>query len=403
MYCEPEHELVGRVQLYINYTGLEDNNLKCGLVAETVAYDFLLEIAMKVQQFRQRNLLLHGTWRWLVTEFASYYGVSDAYTRLRYLSYVMDVAAPTSDCLDLVHDLLLPVIMRGRTKETLSHQENRILGEVSDNIEQIITMVFENYKSLDESSLSGIADTFTLATGSVAPALAPALDLYKLLNDILSSEAQLKLCRYFQMAAKKRSKMHLAETDEFVSSAYENLAVDPLAFSTAYQKMKVLCLNIRNEIFTDIEIQNQHILPSFVDLPNLSSSIYSAELSSRLRAFLVACPPSGPLSPVTELIITTADFQKDLSSWNINPVKGGVDAKELYHGYITIWIQEKRLALLELCKTDKVKWSSKQAMHSTTPFVDDIYVRLKETLNEYEIIMRRWPEYTIFLESVWAL
>lgn len=60
-------------------------------------------------------------------------------------------------------------------------------------------MVFENYKSLDESSLSGIADTFTPATGSVAPALAPALELYKLLNDILSSEAQLKVCRYFQV------------------------------------------------------------------------------------------------------------------------------------------------------------------------------------------------------------
>lgn len=35
----------------------------------------------------------------------------------------MDVATPTADCLDLVHDLLEPIIMRGRTKETLSHQE----------------------------------------------------------------------------------------------------------------------------------------------------------------------------------------------------------------------------------------------------------------------------------------
>lgn len=60
-------------------------------------------------------------------------------------------------------------------------------------------MVFENYKSLDESSPSGIADTFAAATGFAAPALAPALKLYKLLNDILSSEAQLKLCRYFQV------------------------------------------------------------------------------------------------------------------------------------------------------------------------------------------------------------
>lgn len=56
---------------------------KCASVAETIAYDCVLETAMKVQQFQQRNLLLHGSWRWLVTEFASYFGVSDAYTKLR--------------------------------------------------------------------------------------------------------------------------------------------------------------------------------------------------------------------------------------------------------------------------------------------------------------------------------
>lgn len=112
---------------------------------------------MKIQQFQQRNLTLHGPWKWLLTEFASYYGVSDAYTRLRYnvftfnccwccrsypltyyvfmcvivlqhqlcryLSYVMDVATPTADCLTVVHELLLPVIMKGRSKSTLSHQE----------------------------------------------------------------------------------------------------------------------------------------------------------------------------------------------------------------------------------------------------------------------------------------
>lgn len=56
---------------------------------------------------------------------------------------------------------------------------------------------------------------------------------------------------------------------------------------------------------------------SFVDLPNLAASIYSVELSNRLRAFLVACPPAGPASPVADLVVATADFQKDLSSWNI--------------------------------------------------------------------------------------
>lgn len=38
----------------------------------------------------------------------------------------------------------------------------------------------------------------------------------------------------------------------------------------------------------------------------------------------------------------------------LSPVKGGVDAKELFHLYIVIWIQDKRLYLLESCKLDKV-------------------------------------------------
>ncbi|MCH98958.1 hypothetical protein A2U01_0019967, partial [Trifolium medium] len=141
----------------------------CGSVAETVAYDLVLEVAMKVQGFQQRNLLLHGPWKWLLTEFASYYGVSEIYTKLRYLSYVMDVATPTADCLNLVYNLLAPVVMKGNSKTSLSHQENRILGETKDEIEQILTLTFENYKSLDESSFSGIVEVFRPASGHTAP------------------------------------------------------------------------------------------------------------------------------------------------------------------------------------------------------------------------------------------
>ncbi|KAJ9670217.1 hypothetical protein PVL29_026641 [Vitis rotundifolia] len=404
IYHEPEHELVGRIQLYINYSTIVDENshLKCGSIAETVAYDLLLEVAMKVQRFQQRHLLLHGPWKWLVTEFASYYGVSDAYTKLRYLSYVMEVATPTADCLGLVHDLLLPVLMKGSSRGVLSHQENRILGEIEDQVEQILALVFENYKSLDESSPSGMLDVFVPAIGNAAPALEPAVKLYTLFHDILTSEAQLKLCKYFQAAAKKRSRRHLAETDDFISSNNESTLMDSVTLCTAYQKMKSLCLNIRNEIFADIEIHNQHVLPSFVDLPNLSSAIYSVELCNRLQAFLLSCPPSGPSPPVTELVIATADFQKDIACWNISPIKGGVDAKELFHLYIIVWIQDKRLALLDSCKLDKVKWCGIRTQHSTTPFVDEMYERLKETLNEYEIIIRRWPGYTIALENAVA-
>ncbi|XP_044475499.1 uncharacterized protein LOC123203264 isoform X2 [Mangifera indica] len=404
VYHEPEHELVGKLQLYIYYSTSSDDNsqLKCGSVAETVAYDLVLEVAMKVQQFRQRNLLLYGSWKWLLMEFASYYGVSNVYTKLRYLSYIMDIATPTADCLTLVYDLLEPVIMKGHTKSTLSHQENRILGETKDQIEQILALAFENYKSLDESAFSGIIDVFKPATGVAAPALEPAVKLYTLLHDILSPEAQNNLSQYFQAAAKKRSRRHLAETDELVSSNNETNFTDTIAMATAYQKMTSVCVNIKNEIFTDIEIHHKHILPSFIDLPNLSSPIYSTELCSRLRAFLLACPPSGPSPHVAELIIASSDFQRDLASWNISPVKGGVDAKELFHLYILLWIQDKRLFLLESCKLDKVKWSGVRTQHSTTPFVDDMYDRLRETLNDYGVIICRWPEYVFVLENAIA-
>lgn len=404
IYREPEHELVGRTQLHIYYSSSPDENshLKCGSIAETVAYDLVLEVGMKIQHFQQRNLLLHNPWKWLLTEFASFYGVSDTYARLRYLSYIMDVATPTADCLVLVHDLIFPVLMKGDTKKTLSHQENRILGEIVDQAEQTLSLVFENYKSLDESSLSGMMEIFRPATGLAPPALEPAIKLYTLIHDIFSPEVQLQLCKYFQAAARKRSRRHVAETDEFVSATNENAMMDSMTLCTAYQKMRSLCLNMRNEISTDIDIHNQHILPSFVDLPNLSSSIYSFELCNRIRAFLVACPPPGPLTPVVELVIAAADFQRDLADWNIDHVKGGVVAKELFHSYISHWIKDKRLTFLDLCKGDKVKWSSVRVQHSTTPFVDDMYQQLTEMLKEYEVIISRWPEYIFPLEKALA-
>ncbi|XVF23000.1 hypothetical protein REPUB_Repub12eG0219300 [Reevesia pubescens] len=104
------------------------------LLEVVATYDFLLEVAMKIQHVQQ-------TWKWLVDGFASYYGVSDAYTKLRYgdaigsfklLSFVQfsfQLQIPflchgygyTEDCLTLIYDLLSPV--KGNSKHKLSHQK----------------------------------------------------------------------------------------------------------------------------------------------------------------------------------------------------------------------------------------------------------------------------------------
>ncbi|CAN7081638.1 unnamed protein product [Brassica oleracea var. botrytis] len=404
VFREPGHQLVGKIQIHFDYSASSDDNshLKGCSVAETVAYDLVLEVALKTQWFQQRKLLLYGSWKWLLEEFASYYGISDVYTKLRYLTYVMDVATPTSDCLHLVHDLLAPVITKGNGKATLSHQENGILNEIKNQTEQILKLVFENYKSLDESSFSGMNDVVSSATGVPAPALAPAVKVYMLLHDILSPKDQSNLCNYFQVGAKKISRMHMGETDEFVTNNNDPNFWDPSSMSSAYKKMTMVCKNVKNEIYTDIEIHNQYILPSFLDLPNLSASIYSTDLRNRLRTFLVACPPSGPSPAVAELVIATVEFQRDLSSWNIGPIQAGVDAKELFHQYIMIWIQDRRLSLLESCKLDKVQWGGVGAHRSTTPFVDEMYTRLNETIQDYQVIISSWPKCIFVLESAIA-
>lgn len=76
-----------------------------------------------------------------------------------------------------------------------------MLGLLSDQIEETIALVFENYKTLDENAPSGLTDTPT-KSGSISPALKPALKLYSLLHDIQSPEAQMQLCKYFQVLYK---------------------------------------------------------------------------------------------------------------------------------------------------------------------------------------------------------
>ncbi|KAL6330362.1 hypothetical protein AAG906_040290 [Vitis piasezkii] len=398
-----DHECVGKVQLSIGSTITfdETNHIKSGAVVETLAYDLLLEAAMRAQHFHSRNLWLHGPWKWLLTEFADYYGVSDSYTKLRYLSYVMNVATPTKDCLELVHELLVPVI-KARSEKSLTRQEKSILLDCETQVESLLANVFENYKSLDENSPAGLAELFDPTPESAAPALAPAVQIFILLHDILAQEAQTMLRNYFQTAAKKRCRKHMLDTDEFLSSNSDGFLMDPITISTAYSKMKNLCVNIGNEIQADIKIHNQHILPSSIDLSNITAAVYSTDLSNRLTGFLAAWPPSSPLPHVNELLIATADFERNLESWNIRPVQGGVDSKNLFHNYIMVWIQDMQLNLLDLCKAEKVPWSGVTTNHSTSPFAEEMYEKIKDTLVEYEVVINRWPHYSLVWENAVA-
>ena len=81
-------------------------------------------------------------------------------------------------------------------------------------------------------------------------------------------------------------------------------------------------------------------------------------------------------------------------------MEGGVDAKDLFHLYIVVWLEDKRLNLLDMCKPEKLRWTGVTTPHGTSPFVEEMYERIRETLNEYHTLLDRWPEYAIPLERV---
>ena len=67
-------------------------------------------------------------------------------------------------------------------------------------VESLLETLFENYKSLDENSPTGLADIFDSIPEVSAPALAPAVQVFTLLHDILAQDTQTMLRNYLQVS-----------------------------------------------------------------------------------------------------------------------------------------------------------------------------------------------------------
>lgn len=55
----------------------------------------------------------------------------------------------------------------------------------------------------------------------------------------------------------------------------------------------------------------------FIDLPDLSAAIYRTDLLKILMEYLTSWPPPSPSPQVVDLVITTADFEADLTRWKL--------------------------------------------------------------------------------------
>ncbi|KAL0362547.1 UNVERIFIED_CONTAM: hypothetical protein Scaly_1209900 [Sesamum calycinum] len=404
-----DNECVGKILLSIGSTFTSDETvlMKSGSIVETLAYDLLLEAAMRAQQFHAQNLRIEG----LGSGFSQ-----NLLNTMEFLSPILN--SGTLMFIEIYNGIRTGLKMArhavsANIRKNLStvstdapnfllFPEKSILMDCETQVERLLAEVFQNYKSLDEKSPTGLADMSAPISETAAPALAPAVQLYTLLHDILAQDAQTTLRNYLQTAATKRCRKHMLETDEFVSSNSEGFIMDSDTISKAYLKMKNLCINMSNEIHIDIKIHNQQYFPSSIDLSTITSAVYSTELSKRLGGFLAAWPPSSPMPHVNELLIAMSDFERSLELWNISPVQGGVNSRDLYHGYIMVWIQDLQLTLLDLCKAEKVPWSGVFTKYSTSPFAEEMFEKMARMLTEYEVVINRWPQYTLILENAAA-
>ncbi|MCD7467819.1 hypothetical protein HAX54_005461 [Datura stramonium] len=105
----------------------------------------------------------------------------------------MDVATPTKDYLELIRELLvsvmkersdrnanfsklakIPELKLMQTYDFFLFQKSLLLGYETE-IEGILATVLKNYKSLDESYCTGLADMSAPTPETAAPVLAPNL------------------------------------------------------------------------------------------------------------------------------------------------------------------------------------------------------------------------------------
>lgn len=79
--------------------------------------------------------------------------------------------------------------------------QKSILLSCEAQVASLLADVFQNYKSLDENSPTGLmVDMSGPVTETAAPALAPAVKVYTLLHDILTQDAQTILRNYLEVS-----------------------------------------------------------------------------------------------------------------------------------------------------------------------------------------------------------
>ncbi|KAK9868824.1 hypothetical protein WJX84_006782 [Apatococcus fuscideae] len=419
-------------------------------------YDVALDAALHAQACDARNLAVTGEWEWLLRDFAAMYGIRETYTVLAHLRWVVrpENATSTAGCLELLGAELEP-LKRAQADKGLLLQENALLSRIETAVEALLARTFESYYSLKDDMPSGILEGGDPAPEQPAPALVPAVLLAGVLRDILRPTDAEWLKERFQVAAEKRYHQLEKASEEQIpgqqgrqqpprsgnvpggqgggsptgplmqgspqsdsqvrpsSGQYQQQHVGGVGPDAAYARLEALCSAIKTELQRDLHIHDQAILPSSVNLPQVTAAEYCKLFLARLRDVLDVYPPPQPTKPAVDLLVKVGEYQSYLAWHNLLPPPGhagSLDAFEVFRPHVLGWILTSQEALCQRCRVIEATTYATAAAgpegrmpedgrSHVAPLVEEMLQRLNSEVNRYDRVITFWHQFGPDLEA----
>ncbi|KAK9868912.1 hypothetical protein WJX84_002762 [Apatococcus fuscideae] len=393
-------------------------------------YDVALDAALQAQGCDSRNLAVTGDWEWLLQEFTSMYGIRQTYAVLAHLRWVVrpENATSTAGCLELLGAELEP-LKRAQAEKGLLLQENALLGRIETSVEALLARIFESYYSLKDDTPTGILEGGEPAPEQPAPALVPAVQLAGVLRDVLKPTDAEWLTERFQVAADKRYHQLEKASEEQIpgplmqvspqtdsqrpSSGQPQLQSGGVGAEAAYARLEALCAAIKTELMRDLHIHDQAILPSSVNLPQITAAEYCKLFIARLRDVLDVYPPPQPSKAAVDLLVKVGEYQSYLAWHNLLPPPGhpgSLDAFEVFRPHVLGWILTSQEALCQRCRVIEATTYATAAAgpegrmpedgkSHVAPLVEEMLQRLNSEVNRYDRVISFWHQFGPDLEA----
>ena len=391
-------------------------DLEDGLDASK-GYDVLLQVALRANGFRRRNLLITKPWHFLLNAFAREYNVPGSTCILQFLKWVVRAATPTTECMDILCQLL-PRVLKEKHQQDLCASEQQLLSRILVQVEDLLSKTFQGIKSLSEREASGLCSGHQLAPRDhfPSPVIQKALFLYSQLHDLLAPASQGKLEDHLRRGAHHRFGRIVRDAQDQCQGERGALG-DTAGYLAASKIFDAL----RQELELDQALHRSGLLPAFVNFPEISNAQYAELLYDHLGDLLVSKPPDDFSDALDQLFRSASLYETQQSKFGLAGPKGK-SAFVLFSDHVQTWIQRDCTWLCAKLTAKEVSQEISQAERTLGSLHSDhhghhghgnghlyliplfrkqngVFDKVQAFLGKYSGIVKRWPDWVPVLEQ----